>query len=138
MQNSKKLEFVNEIDDTNEPSYDQIMSYLDKSCKLINHYSQENFDLKEEIKVHKDIRKIMETDYIDLQSKMKDLQSKYFILNENTNLNTEKNKSIINLLKNIGNATTEDYKNKSMEKYKQFKHSELECWNRLKNIQKTS
>lgn len=135
----RKQELLSESEESNEPSYDQIFSYLEKSCKLIDHYSKENFDLKEEIKVHKDIRKIMENDYSDIKTKMNDLERQYFILDENTNKINKNKKSMINILKNIGIGTPEEYKTKSLENFKQFKQSELDCWNSFKNSnQKTS
>lgn len=109
-----------------DPEYDELVEALDKSAKLINHYSNENYDLKQEIDVHKKIRGVMETDY-------KDMQRKLMTIEASTDKVKEKGRGLQNLLHAIGNSTTEEYKQKSKKVYEDMTRKELEQWNRIKN-----
>lgn len=110
----------------NDPEYDELVEYLDKSSALITHYSNENYDLKQEIEVHKKIKGVIQADYTDLQRKL-------MLLEENSNKVKEKGKGLKNILQAMGSSTTEEYKQKSKKLYDQMINDELEKWNRIKN-----
>ena len=112
--------------DYDDPDYGELVEYLDKSATLITHYSNENYDLKQEIEVHKKVKSVMQNDFIDLQKKV-------MFLEENSNKVKERGRGLKNILQSIGNSTTEEYKQKSKHLYDKMAKDELENWNRIKN-----
>ena len=109
-----------------DPEYEELVDCLEKSIGVIKHYSNENYDLKQEIEVHKKVRSVMEIDY-------KDAQRKLMLFEENNKKVNEKGKGLRNILQAIGNSTDEDYKIKSRDRFEKMAKAELDNWNKFKN-----
>lgn len=112
--------------DDDDPEYDELVEYLEKSAALITHYSNENYDLKQEIDVHKKIKNVMQNDYSELQKKV-------VLLEKNNNKVRENGNKFKNFLQSIGNTTTEEYKTNSRKRFDKLAQEEIDRWNKIKN-----
>jgi hypothetical protein len=99
---------------------------LDKSSALITHYSNENYDLKQEVDLHKKLKEVAQNDYFEIKKEN-------LFLKENNNKVKEKGKGLRTFLNNISNSTSDQYKLESKKRYEKIAQDELDKWNRHKN-----
>lgn len=106
---------------------DELLGYLEKSAKVIQHYSKENYDLRQEIDVHKQVKGIMAEDY-------KNLQRKLYLIEQNNNRKKEKGSGLIATLAKLGESVNDEYKKESAKTFEKMKENELEQWEKYKTM----